>query len=79
MEVSYSELEYPILTSADPKVAKIFVIEGSSLIVEHRGDQCAIDLTAERLQIGSGTCSVGGMGVTLKLDPMPREGDDVAF
>lgn len=79
VEVYYSELEYPILASADPKMAEIRVIPGSSLIAEHRGDQCVIDLTAERLQIGSGTCTAGGVTATLKLNPMPSDGDEAAF
>ncbi len=79
VEVYYSELEARILTTADPKVAEIRVVPGSALIAEHRGEQCVIDLTAERLQIGRGTCTAGGISATLTLHPMPDESDEAAF
>ncbi len=71
LEVYYSELAFPILDAEDPRVAEIEVIEGSSLIVERAGDRCTIDLTAERLRLGTGTCTSGGVSVTLKLSPLP--------
>ncbi len=69
VEVYYSESRRGSLTTADPKVAEIHVVPGSALIAEHRGDQCAIELTAECLQIGRGTCTAGGISATLHAAP----------
>jgi hypothetical protein len=74
VKVYYSELDSPILSGSDRWTAKIHAIEGSSLIVEVNDDACTIDVTAERLRRGIGTCAAGGVGVALTLDLAPPVG-----
>lgn len=75
VEIYYSELSHPILTGTDPGGARIHVVAGSSLIIELAADRCTIELTAERLRRGAGTCTSGGVSATLALTPVPLEAD----
>jgi hypothetical protein len=62
----------PIMRVVDSQVAEIDdVTAGSSLIFDFESDQCAVDLTAERLRIGHSSCNGSEAGVTMTLDPMP--------
>jgi hypothetical protein len=72
LTVHFSERDAPILDLPDgPRVAEIFVTADSSLIVEPRGTDCLIELTADRLRDGKVVCSGYSMSATLSLVAKP--------
>ena len=66
--VSYNAEPVTQLIAQD---AEIDVRSGSSLIVDFESEQCAVELTAERLRNGFVVCHGTDVGVTMALDPMP--------
>lgn len=62
----------PIMQVVDSQVVEVDdVAGGSSLIFDFESEQCAIELTAERLRAGHAVCNATNAGVTMVLDPMP--------
>lgn len=59
------------ITAVIPQGAEIDVRSGSSLVVDFESEQCAVELTAERLRTGFVVCHGTDVGVTMVLDPMP--------
>jgi hypothetical protein len=66
--VSYDAEPITAVISQD---AEIDVRSGSSLIVDFESEQCAVELTAERLRSGFVVCNSADAGVAMVLDPMP--------
>jgi len=72
LTVYFSERDAPILDLPDgPRVADIVVTAGSSLIVDLRGTDCLIELSADRLRDGKVGCSSYSMSATLSLVAKP--------
>ncbi len=70
--VYFTERDAPILDLPDGlRAAEIFVTAGSSLIVELRGTDCLIELTADRLRDGQVGCSSSSMSAILSLVAKP--------
>jgi hypothetical protein len=73
MTVYFSEIAEPIMNQIDPRHAEIDVEKGSSLIVDFESEQCAIELTAERLRSGSAVCTSANAMAVLSLNAMPLD------
>jgi hypothetical protein len=70
--VYFDGTDDPILESTGPgRVAQVKVTKGSSLGVDLLNDDCALELTADRLRAGGVTCSSQTWSAHLSMVAMP--------
>lgn len=70
--VYFSDPDEPILVApGTPAVAEIVVTDGSSLVIEIRRRDCAVELTTAVLRSGVVECRTGATSATLSLVAMP--------